>query len=327
MKNRVAMVTGANGFIGSHLCEALVLLGYQVRAFAHYNSQNSVGNLRYLATDRLDQLEIIFGDIRDGDFVRNAVSGCSVIFHLAALIGIPYSYLAPASYFQTNILGTINILQACRELGVEKLVHTSTSEVYGSAVYSPIDEKHMLQGQSPYSASKIGADKAVESFHRSFHTPVVTLRPFNTFGPRQSERAVIPSIIVQALKQNRIQLGDLSPLRDFNYVEDTVQGFIKAAEIDRAVGETINIGSGTCYTVGSIVEIVGELMNRRLEVITEPKRFRPANSEVRKLQCDYTKAKEMLGYSPVYSLEKGLERTIEFYREHLDKFSGKDYAV
>ena len=326
-ERELVLVTGGTGFIGSHLCEKLVGLGYQVRVLAHYNSQRAIGNLAFLPKARLEKLEIVFGDIQDGNFVKSAVAGCSKVFHLAALIGIPYSYLAPVSYIQTNVLGTIHLLQACRELGVKRLIHTSTSEVYGTALYSPIDEKHSLQGQSPYSASKIGADKVVESYYRSFNTPVVTVRPFNTFGPRQSERAVLPTIIVQAIKGKQIVLGDLSPLRDFNYVLDTVKGFILAAEAGDAVGEVINIGSGKCHSVGDAVKLVGEIVGRDLKVTEDRKRIRPANSEVFKLQCDYTKAKNMLGYKPDYSLKKGLERSVAFYRRYLKNFSGKEYVV
>ena len=325
--HEMVLVTGGAGFIGSHLCETLVALGHRVRVLAHYNSQRSIGNLVHLPKNLLNEIDIIFGDIQDATCVERAIDGCSVVFHLAALIGVPYSYLAPANYINTNVLGTLNVLQACRERKVRRVIHTSTSEVYGTALKPVIDEQHPLQGQSPYSASKIAADKVAESFFRSFGTPVVTVRPFNTYGPRQSERAVLPTIIIQALKRREVRLGNASVFRDYNYVADTVEGFILASRAKNVIGETINIGSGEWRSVSDMVGLVAELLGKRLKVTQETGRYRPADSEVLKLRCDYAKARALLGYKPAHSLKEGLRSTIAFYRRNLSMFSGNEYVV
>jgi len=327
MKN--VLVTGAAGFIGSNLVESLVEKGYKVKAFVHYNSQNSWGNLERLSKKNLDEIEIFTGNIEDPFAVKKAVQGCDTVLHLAALIGIPYSYIAPESYVNTNIKGTLNVMQAALELNTEKVVHTSTSETYGTAIYAPIDEKHPLQGQSPYSASKIGADKIVESYHLSFELPVATIRPFNTFGPRQSARAIIPTIISQALttKENIIKLGSLSPLRDLTYVKDTVNGFIKIAESEATVGEVTNIGNGKCISIGELANIIIAKINPEIRIIEEAQRGRPAKSEVMKLLCDNSKAEKIAGWKPEYSLEKGIKETINFIKNNLSYYKPEIYNV
>ena len=328
MKKPKVLVTGAAGFIGSHLCEALIKKDFRVRAFVHYNSQHSIGNLRFLARRFRSGLELFFGDIQDPGSVKEAVKGCEVVFHLAALISIPYSYQAAASFFNTNVLGTLNVFQACRESGIQKILHTSTSEVYGTARYAPIDENHPLQGQSPYSASKIGADKIAESFFLSFDLPVVVVRPFNTYGPRQSERAVLPTIILQILKGKKVlELGSLEPQRDFNYVLDTVRGFLLAAENDGIIGTEINIGSGRCYSIKQTLEIIQDILGTKLRIRVSRNRKRPPKSEVMKLQCDYSRANKLLGYHPEWAFRKGLKETIAFYRKYLAEFEGDSYAI
>ncbi len=324
-KNKKVLVTGAGGFIGSHLTERLVECGAKTRAFVHYRGDGQRGWLEQ--SQALDDLEIIAGDVRDPDFVLNAVKGMDVVFHLAALIGIPYSYHAPESYVQTNILGTLNVLRAARTFGLEKLVHTSTSEVYGTARYVPIDEKHPLQGQSPYSASKIGGDKLAESFHLSFQTPVVTVRPFNTFGPRQSSRAVIPTIIAQCLTGQSIRLGNLSPTRDLNYVSNTVDGFIKAAEKPAAVGQTLNLGSGREISVGELAMLIGSLCGTEIRIESDAERQRPERSEVERLLANNTLAKQTLDWTPEVSLEEGLRQTIEWLKPNLKLYRPRVYAV
>lgn len=327
MKN--VLVTGAAGFIGSNLVESLVEKGYKVKAFIHYNSQNNWGNLERLSKETLDEIEIFTGNIEDPFAVKKAVQGCDTILHLAALIGIPYSYIAPESYVNTNIKGTLNVMQAALDSDIEKVVHTSTSETYGTAIYAPIDEKHPLQGQSPYSASKIGADKIAESYHLSFELPVATIRPFNTFGPRQSARAVIPTIISQALttKDNTIKLGSLSPLRDLTYVKDTANGFIKIAESVKAVGEVTNVGNGKCISIGELANLIIEKINPSIEIIEEAQRVRPEKSEVMKLLCDNTKAKEIAGWEPEYTLEEGIQETINFIKDNLSYYKPEIYNV
>ena len=310
MAERV-LVTGAAGFIGSHLVERLVREGYDVRAFVHYNALSHWGNLEKLPRDVLSQVEVMPGDLADSFMVDRAVGGCALVFHLGALIGIPYSYTAPAAYVATNVSGTLNVLQACRRHAVRRLLHTSTSEVYGTAQYVPIDERHPLVGQSPYSASKIGADKLAESFWLSFSTPVVTVRPFNTYGPRQSARAVIPTIISQALKGAEIQLGSTDTVRDFTYVEDTAAGFVAAARADGVDGEVINLGTGEAVTVGDLVDRIGRIVGRRLVVQQDPARIRPAASEVGRLISDNTRARTRLGWTPAVTLEQGLARTVD----------------
>jgi UDP-glucose 4-epimerase len=324
---RKALVTGAGGFIGSHLVEGLVERGYRVRAFVHYNSQGSWHNLDRVAPPVLSSLEVVAGDIADSFSVDRAVEGCDVVFHLAALIGIPYSYVAPSSYVATNVTGTLNVLEACRRHGVARVVHTSTSETYGSAQYVPIDERHPLVGQSPYSATKIAADKLAESFQRSFGTPVVVLRPFNTFGPRQSLRAVIPTVIVQALTREALSLGSLEPVRDFTFVSDTVAGFIAAAESERVVGETVNLGVGAGVSIRELVDGIGEILGRRLSVAEDRDRLRPPQSEVTRLVSDNRKARELMGWSPAVPLRAGLERTLAYLREHSHEFRSEQYAI
>lgn len=318
LKNKKILVTGADGFIGSHLTEELIRQGYNVRAFVYYNSFNSWGWLDQSEPEVLKGLDVFAGDIRDPHGVRTAMKGCEVVLHLAALIAIPYSYHSPDTYIDTNIKGTLNIVQAARELGVGKVVHTSTSEVYGTAKFVPITEDHPLQGQSPYSASKIGADQIAMSFYSAFNTPVSIIRPFNTYGPRQSARAVIPTVITQiANGQRKIKLGALHPTRDFTYVSDTVKGFIAAAESDQSVGEVINVGSNYEISIGDTVELIGELMGTSIEIETDQVRLRPDKSEVERLWADNTKAKKLLGWEPHYAgktgFKQGLAETISWF--------------
>lgn len=323
--NMRVLVTGAGGFIGSHLTERLVELGASVRAFVHYNSLGRWGWLD--ASSVKEKFEVVVGDISDRDCVRNAVQSVDVVFHLAALIGIPYSYQAPSSYVQTNIVGTLNVLQSALEVGVERVVHTSTSEAYGTAQYVPIDENHPLQGQSPYSATKIGADKLAESFYRSFDLPVATIRPFNTYGPRQSARAIIPTVISQALTKSELRLGNLSPLRDLNFVADTVEGFLHVADNPKAIGEVINIGTGKEISIESLVELIIEIMGKDLRVDSDDQRVRPNASEVDRLCADITKARELLGWQPMYSLKEGLQKTVNWIAENLETYSPDIYSV
>jgi dTDP-glucose 4,6-dehydratase len=319
------LVTGAAGFIGSHLVERLVALGANTRAFVHYNSSGSWG---WLDQSRVrDQIEVVLGDVRDRESIDVAMKKVDVVFHLAALIAIPYSYDAPLSYVRTNVEGTLNVLQSARSQGVGKIVHTSTSEVYGTARSVPISEEHPLQGQSPYSASKIGADKIAESFHLSFELPVVTVRPFNTYGPRQSARAVIPTIVTQALSQPEIRLGNLDPTRDLNFVTDTVEGFIKAAESDNAVGEVINLGTGREISIGALAETILQTMGKRIPVVSESQRVRPENSEVERLCAENRKARELLGWQPQFSLEEGLVKTIEWLCENHEQYRSDVYVI
>jgi NAD dependent epimerase/dehydratase len=319
------LVTGAGGFIGSHLTERLVQLGAKTRAFVRYSSTGSWGWLDQSALK--NDMEVMLGDIRDRDTVNDALAGVDIVFHLAALIAIPYSYHAPLSYVRTNVEGTLNVLQGAQHAGCECVVHTSTSEVYGTARTVPIDENHPLQGQSPYSATKIGADKIAESFYLSFGLPVVTVRPFNTFGPRQSARAVIPTIITQALTASEIRLGNLEPTRDLNFVADTVEGFIKAAETPKAIGEVINLGSGREISIRDLAGLILKLMNRDLAITLEGARVRPENSEVDRLCADSRKGQSILGWSPKYSLEDGLAATIEWIRENSERYRTGIYVV
>jgi NAD dependent epimerase/dehydratase len=323
--DKKVLVTGAGGFIGSHLTERLVELGAKTRAFVRYSSTGSWGWLDQSSLK--NDVEIVLGDIRDQDTVAHALDGVDIVFHLAALIAIPYSYQAPLSYVRTNVEGTLNVLQAAQRAGSEIVVHTSTSEVYGTARTVPIDENHPLQGQSPYSASKIGADKMAESFHLSFGLPVVTVRPFNTFGPRQSARAVIPTIITQALNGSEIRLGNLEPTRDLNFVADTVEGFIKAAETPEAIGETINLGSGREISIRDLAVLILKLMNRDIAITLEGARVRPENSEVDRLCADSRKGQSILGWTPKYSLEEGLAATIEWIRENSERYRTGIYVV
>ncbi len=313
-KDRQVLVTGAGGFIGSHLAEALCNAGARVRAMVHYNAL-------------LSHMDVYSGDICDRDSVRTAVRGMDTVFHLAALIAIPYSYRAPESYIRTNIQGTMNILQEARECSVRRVVHTSTSEVYGTARYTPIDEAHPLQGQSPYSASKIGADKMAEAFYFSFGVPVVTVRPFNTFGPRQSARAVIPTIITQCLRGEEVRLGSLAPLRDLNFVTNTVEGFILAGLSEKAVGCTINLGSGREISIGDLAELIGQLSEQPLRITSDNQRIRPERSEVGRLLACNALAKEILDWKPRVTLEDGLRQTIAWFRENTRRYNPENYAV
>lgn len=303
------LVTGADGFIGSHLTEELVLQGHTVRAFVLYNSFNSWGWLDQCAQDVKDKIEVFSGDIRDPHGVKMAMTDCDVVLHLAALIAIPYSYHSPDTYVDTNIKGTLNVLQAARELGVKRVVHTSTSEVYGTARFVPITEEHPLQGQSPYSATKIAADQLAYSFYASFGLPVVIARPFNTYGPRQSARAVIPTIITQIAKgQRQIKLGAVSPTRDFNFVQDTVAGFIAILNSDQGLGEVVNLGSNFEISIGETARLIAEVMNAEIEILTDEARLRPENSEVERLWAGNAKAKELFGWQPEYGGREGFKR-------------------
>lgn len=320
------LVTGAGGFIGSHLTEKLVKQGHRVRAFVRYNSRNSWGWLE--SSEVKDNIEVYSGDIRDYDSVKASLNGMDVIFHLAALIGIPYSYSSPVAYIKTNIEGTYNVCQAAREAGVTRLIHTSTSEVYGTAQYVPIDENHPLQAQSPYAASKIGADQLALSFYRSFSLPVTVVRPFNTYGPRQSARAVIPTIIMQLLrKQEEIKLGNLTPTRDFNFVEDTVNGFITAGLSPHTVGEVINIGSGREISIGELATLLGQLIGVEVRIQDDPVRYRPEASEVERLCCNNSKARKLTGWQSKYSLADGLKITIEWFKKNLELYKTGQYNV
>lgn len=321
------LVTGSGGFIGSHLCEELISLGADITAMIHYNSRSNWGNLGYLPKDYKKNIKVLSGNIEDSYFVAESVNGKEVVFHLAALISIPYSYLSPISNVRTNVEGTLNVMEASRNFGVKKIVHTSTSETYGTAIYTPIDEKHPLQGQSPYSASKIGGDKIAESYHLSYNLPVATIRPFNVYGPRQSARAIIPAIISQALTRDVVRLGDLAPIRDFTFVKDTVRGFIQIAESDKTAGETINIGSGQGITIANLVKKILTLMNCDKQILQENERFRPDKSEVYTLLCNNSKALDLIGWKPDYSFDRGLQETIAFVSDNIDEFKSDLYVI
>ena len=322
------LVTGASGFIGSHLVQRLVAEDAQVRAMTHYRSDPSLDNLRFLAPDEFGAIEIVRGNIEDAFFVRRAVANCDVVFHLAALIAIPYSYVAPASYVATNVSGTLNVLEACRAEETPRIVHTSTSECYGSAIYTPIDEEHPLQAQSPYSASKIAADKLAESYYKSFDLPVVTIRPFNTFGPRQTARAVIPTIISQlAAGRETITLGSLDPVRDFTFVGDTVDGFIRGAETEGVQGQLFNLGVGKGVTIGALAENIIEVFGSNAHVESEDERIRPEKSEVMALISNNSKSREALGWEPRTTLSQGLAHTIEFIQSNSGSFNAAEYGV
>lgn len=325
--DREVLVTGAGGFIGSHLTEQLVVKGARVRAFVRYNSRGDRGLLGLLRPDIVSRLTVIAGDLRDVEAVREAARGVDTVFHLGALIAIPYSYLHPREVIETNVMGTVNVLMAAREYELRRVVHTSTSEVYGTAQYVPIDETHPLQGQSPYSASKIGADKVVESFHRSFDLPVATLRPFNTYGPRQSARAVIPTIIAQALSSDEIRLGALEPMRDFTFVEDTVEGFLRMGMVDAAIGQEVNIGGGDCISIGDLANKIMQLVRRELPLVVEKQRLRPERSEVMHLQASNDKAHELIGWKPKITLDEGLTQTIDWVHKNLDRYRPDVYEV
>ena len=325
-QGKSVLVTGAGGFIGSHLCEALITRGANVRALVHYNSLGRWGWLD--SSDLKDEMDVLAGDIADRDSVKQAMSGVDTVFHLAALIAIPYSYAAPASYVNSNVVGTLNVVQAARELEISKVVHTSTSEVYGTALTVPISEEHPLQGQSPYSASKIGADKIAESFHLSFNVPIVTVRPFNTFGPRQSSRAVIPTIISQCVANvDSIKLGSLTPTRDMNFVSNTVDGFMSAAVSSKAVGRTINLGSGREISIGDLAKLIMKQCKVDIPIKCEEQRQRPQNSEVNRLLADNSLAKELLNWTPSVSLEDGLSKTIDWVRHNIESFRVGQYTV
>ena len=321
------LVTGAGGFIGSHLCELCLAEGAEVRAFVHYNSRSDWGMLEDLNKKSLKNIEVITGDLRDSEMVRKAVRGCNRVFHLGALIGIPYSYLNPADVIQTNILGSLHVLQASLEWGVERLVQTSTSEVYGTAMYVPMDEKHPLNPQSPYAASKVGSDKLAESFYRTYGVPVVILRPFNTYGPRQSPRAVIPTIIIQALQSLPVRLGNLESRRDLTFVKDTARGFIAASTAPKVEGDTIQLGSEQECTISKLVEMVSIILGRKLKVVSETGRRRPKASEVERLFASNQHAKERLNWQPKVPLMEGLEKTISWFRGRTDIYKKDFYHV
>ena len=330
LTNKKILVTGAGGFIGSHLVEKLLEEGCKVRAFVHYNSFNRWGWIDSFSTEKLEKIEIFSGDIRDPNGVREAVKGVDIVFHLAALIGIPFSYHSPDSYVDTNIKGTLNILQACRDLGVEKVLVTSTSEVYGTARYVPIDENHPRQPQSPYSATKIAADCLAESFYRSFDLPVVIVRPFNTYGPRQSARAVIPTIITQLLiGKKEIKLGALHPTRDLVFVKDTVNGFIEVAKSDKTIGEEINIATGEEISIGDLAKKLINMINPKAKIVVEGMRLRPEKSEVERLLGSNDKIKKLTGWKPQHNLEEGLRITIEWFKnkENLRFYKPEIYNV
>lgn len=322
------LVTGADGFIGSHLTESLLQKGYEVKAFTLYNSFNTWGWLDALPKEELDQIEIFSGDVRDPNGVREALKGVDGVFHLAALIAIPFSYHSPDSYVDTNIKGTLNVLQAARYLGTERIMITSTSEVYGTAQYVPIDEKHPFQGQSPYSATKIGADRLAESFYRSFNLPISIVRPFNTYGPRQSARAVIPTIITQLLSgKEEIKLGSLTPTRDFNYVKDTAAGFIAIAESDKTIGEEINIATQHEISIGDLANEIIRQINPKAKIICDEQRLRPEKSEVNRLLGSNEKIRKLTDWKPQYTFEQGIEETIEWIRNSMNYYKSDMYNI
>lgn len=334
LKDRKILVTGADGFIGSHLTEELVKQGHKVKAFVLYNSFNSWGWLDHSPKEVRQNLDVFSGDIRDPHGVKEAMQGCDIVMHLAALIAIPYSYHSPDTYVDTNVKGTLNVVQAARELGVEKVIHTSTSEVYGTAKFVPITEDHPLQGQSPYSATKIGADQIAMSFYKSFGTPVSITRPFNTYGPRQSARAIIPTVITQiASGQRKVNLGALHPTRDFSYVRDTVHGFIAVAKSNKSVGEVINIGSNYEISIGDTAKLIAEVMGVEISIETDQIRLRPEKSEVERLWADNTKARNLLGWEPAYAgldgLKRGLTETVAWFTkpENLKLYKAGSYNI
>jgi len=326
-KAKRVLVTGAGGFIGSHLCETLVEMGAEVTAMIRYTSRADLGNLEFLSPDRKAVLRIAAGNIEDSHFVESQVQNQDVVFHLAALVAIPYSYVAPLSYVRANVEGTLNVLEACKKSRLSRLVHTSTSETYGTALYTPIDEKHPMQGQSPYSASKIGADKMAESYFLTYGLPVSTLRPFNTFGPRQSARAVIPTIISQALWEKEIRLGALTPIRDFTFVRDTVQGFLKIAESDKTIGKTLNVGSGSGIAIGELAREILSLMNCKKTLVNDAQRMRPESSEVFNLICNSAQLGTSTGWKPQVNLSEGLSETVEFIKMNPALFKPERYSV
>jgi dTDP-glucose 4,6-dehydratase len=326
--NKKVLVTGADGFIGSHLVEKLISKGARVRAFAYYNSFNTWGWMDTFDKKVLSKIDVFSGDIRDPNGVLTAMEGCHIVFHLAALIGIPFSYHSPDSYVDTNIKGTLNILQAAKQCDVKKVVHTSTSEIYGTAQYAPIDEQHPVNPQSPYAATKSAADSLALSFYRSFDLPVTVLRPFNTFGPRQSARAIIPTIISQIYAgQKTIKLGNIEVTRDFNYVSNTVDSFLKVAESPKTTGEVINSGSGRETSIEELLDLIQDITATKIKVVTEKSRFRPEKSEVERLVCSADKLRELTGWKPSVGLEKGLDETCAWIRTNLGKFKTEIYNV
>lgn len=328
LKAKKVLVTGSEGFIGSHLTERLVELGANVTALVQYNSFNNWGWIDTFDKNVKDNINVVTGDVREYDGMKKIIKGQDVVFHLAALIAIPYSYLSPMAYVKTNVEGTTNVLEACLEYDVQKIVHTSTSETYGTALYVPIDEKHPMQGQSPYSASKIAADKMAESFYRSFNLPVAVIRPFNTYGPRQSARAVIPTIISQILSgKNTIKLGSLSPTRDFNFVLDTAEAFVKVAESDNTVGQVVNAGSNYEISIGDVANKIIKNINCNVKIECDEERLRPKNSEVNRLWADNSKIKELTGWQPKYTIDEGLKLTIEWIKNNMQYFKTDIYNV
>ena len=326
MKN--ILVTGADGFIGSHLTEELVKLGHKVKAFVYYNSFNTWGWLDTLPKDIMKNVEVFTGDVRDPNGVREAMKGMEEVYHLAALIAIPFSYHSPDTYVDTNIKGTLNVLQAARDIDISRLLITSTSEVYGTAQYVPIDELHPFQGQSPYSATKIGADRLSESFYRSFNMPITIVRPFNTYGPRQSARAVIPTIITQLLSgKEEIELGSLTPTRDFNFVKDTANGFIEIAKSDKTIGEEINIATQQEISIGELAKELIRQINPNARIICDEQRLRPEKSEVNRLLGSNEKIKKLTNWKPNYTFEQGIAETVEFFKENLDKYKTDIYNI
>jgi len=326
-RDRKILVTGAGGFIGSHLVERLVNLGAKVRAFVRYNSRNDRGLLEILPLSVKERIDVFMGDLRDPESVREAMGKVEIVFHLGALIGVPYSYVHPREVIDTNIIGTLNVLNAAKDYGAKKVIHASTSEVYGTAQYVPIDEKHPLQGQSPYSASKIGADKIAESFYKSYELPIAIIRPFNTYGPRQSARAVIPTIITQALTQDKVFLGSLEPTRDFTYIEDVIDGFIKIAETDGIMGEVINLGSGFGLSIGELAKRIIFLIGKDVKIVPDSKRVRPPKSEVEKLIADNSKAMRLLHWEPKVSLDEGIKKTIKWIDKNIERYKSDFYNI
>ncbi|MDP1623943.1 MAG: NAD-dependent 4,6-dehydratase LegB [Bacteroidales bacterium] len=330
IKNKKVLVTGGAGFIGSHLTEELLEKGCDVKVFVHYNSFNRWGWIDYFPGDKKKNIEVFTGDIRDPNGVREAMKGCDVVFHLAALIGIPYSYHSPDTYVDTNVKGTLNILQAARQLDVSRIIHTSTSEIYGTAQFVPITEEHPVNPQSPYAATKASADFLALTFFRSFKTPVVVVRPFNTYGPRQSSRAIVPTIITQLINgTGKVILGAVTPTRDLNYVKDTAKGFIRAAECDLALGEVINLGSNNEISVGDLAQKIAALMGKEIIIESAEERMRPEKSEVERLWAENRKAKELLGWQPSFDLESGLKETIEWFSlpENMEFFKSRLYTI
>lgn len=321
------LVTGAGGFIGSHLVERLIKLGASVRALVKYNAMGNWGLLELLPVDTTKSIEVVYGDLRDADSVHRAIDGMDIVFHLGAIISIPYSFQNPSEVVETNMIGTLNVLNAVKQYDISKMIHTSSSEVYGTALSVPIDEKHPLQGQSPYSASKIAADKLVESFYASYGTPVGTIRPFNTFGPRQSSRAIIPTIIISVLTNKKVSLGSLHPTRDFTFVEDTVQGFIQAAESPNITGEVMNLGVGQEISIGELANKIFIHLGHEPNIILDHTRIRPEKSEVERLLSNNTKVKALIGWEPRVSLDTGLKRTIEWLKSHLSMYKADMYNV